>query len=80
MGTVANLLEYRYRKFYRGQVALWRSRRFGLPACHQIAAHVCRNEFIGRLKPTAMKALNARLRIEPPPTIPSRLSLVEEAS
>ena len=80
MGTVVSLLEYRYAKLYRGQIALWRSRQFDLPACRQIAAHVCRDEFIGRLNPGTMKALNARLRKEPPPTFTSPFSLEEEAS
>ena len=79
MGTVVSLLEYRYAKLYREQVALWYSRQLGLPACHQIAAYVCRGEFIGCLKPAVIQALNSRLRLESPPVLSSPLSM-EEAS
>ena len=79
MGTVVGLLEYRYARLYREQLALWRSRGLRLPACRQIAAHLCRDEFLGRLKSADMKALNARLRLEPPPAVPSPLGM-EEAS
>jgi hypothetical protein len=79
VGRIVRLLEYRYAKLYREQVILWHSRQLGLPACHQIAAHVCRDEFIGRLKGGEMKAINARLSKEQPPALPSPLSL-EEAS
>ena len=78
-GQVVDIRHYRYAKFYRAQIALWRSHGLGLRACHQIAAHLCRDEFIGRVKPAAMKALNARLRLGQPPVIPSPLSM-EEAS
>ena len=80
MGLLINLLEYRYAKFYRAQVALWRSHGLGPSACHQIAAHLCRDEFIGRLKPAAMKAVNARLLEEPPPMLPSPNNAEEAVS
>ena len=79
MGTLVSLLECRYAKLYREQLALWRSHGLGLKACHQIATHLCRDEFIGRIKPSAMASINARLRQEPPPAVPSPLSM-EEAS
>ena len=78
-GQVIDIRHYRYTKLYREQLALWRSRGLGLKACHQIAAHVCRDEFLGRLKGGEMKAINARLGKERPPVPPSPLSL-EEAS
>jgi len=79
MGTVASLLEYRYAKLYRARVAAWLSHGLVLSTCHQIAAHACRDEFIGRIKPARMAAINACLRLEPPPAVPSPLGL-EEAS
>lgn len=78
MGTLVSLLEYRYAKLYREQLALWRSHGLGPSACHQIAAHLCREEFIGRIKGAEMKSLNARLLNEPPPAISS--PVMEEAS
>jgi len=41
MGTVVCLLEHRYARLYREHLALWLSRGLRLPACHQIAAHLC---------------------------------------
>ena len=77
-GRVIDIRHYRYSKLYREQLALWLSRGLGLKACHQIAAHPCHDEFIGRLKSGEMRSLNARLREEPPPAIPS--PVMEEAS
>ena len=79
MGTVISLLGFRYAKLYREQLALWLSRGLRLKTCHQIAVHTCRDEFLGRIKGAEMKSLNARLRDEQPPAVPSPLSL-EEAS
>jgi hypothetical protein len=79
MGTVVGLLEYRYARLYRAQVAAWLSHGLRLSICHQIATHACRGEFVGRIKPAQMAAINARLRLEPPPVIPSPLNM-EEAS
>jgi hypothetical protein len=79
VGKIVSLLEYRYAKLYREQVALWRSRQIGLPACHQIAAHVCHDEFIGRLKPAVMTSLNRCLCGASPPVVPSDYGM-EEAS
>ena len=78
MRTLVSLLEYHYAELYRERLALWRSHGLGLRACHQIAAHLCRDEFIGRLRTADMKSLNARLREEPPPAVPS--PAMEEAS
>ena len=78
MGQIVSLLEYRYTRFYRAQVALWLSNGLGPSACHRIAAHVCRDEFLGRLKPAVMESPNAGLREEPPPALPS--PVLEEAS
>ena len=80
MGTLVGLLEYRYAKLYREQIALWRSHGLGLSACHQIAAHLCRDEFVGRIKSAEMKTLNARLREEPPLVLPSPTNVEEAAS
>jgi len=79
MGKVVGLLEYRYAKIYREQLALWHSRRFGPSTCHQIAKHVCRDEILGRLRRAEMDAIDKRLRAELPAaaTAPFRL---EEAS
>jgi hypothetical protein len=79
MGRVVSLLGFRYTKLYREQLALWLSRGLGLKTCHQIAAHICRDEFLGRIKSAEMKSLNARLRDEQPPAVPCPLGL-EEAS
>lgn len=43
------------------------------------AAHICRDEFLGRIKRADMEALNDRLYKEPPPAAPSPLG-IEEAS
>ena len=79
MGTVVRLLGLRFRfaKLYREQHSLWISRGLGLKTCHQKAAHICRDEFLGRIKSAEMKSLNARLRDEQPPVVPSPLSLEE---
>lgn len=66
MGTVVSLLEYRYTKLYREHVELWHSRGLGLSTSSQIAAHVCRSEFAGRIKLARMRVVNARLNQELP--------------
>jgi hypothetical protein len=76
VGTVVSLLEYRYTKLYREQVELWHSRGLGLSTSRQIAAHVCRSEFAGRIKLAEMRAVNARLNRE----LPAALARLEEAS
>jgi hypothetical protein len=78
VGALVSLHEYRYAKLYREQLALWCSHGLGINACHQIAAHLCRDEFIVRIKSADMRSLNKRLRNEEPPAVPS--PAMEEAS
>jgi hypothetical protein len=76
VGTVVSLLEYRYTKLYRAQVELWLSRGLGLSTSRQIAAHVCRSEFAGRIKLARMRVVNARLNS----ALPDNPARLEEAS